>query len=802
MTEPFSPASDMRGDFSRIRFDPSKHYTTVLQQQGRVAVDADANEQRLIDAYQSETELIDVVGEYGGPVGSWGFHITVPSPFNDILIGPGRYYVEGLLCDNQPNQGQANVSYDKQPYLNISSPTEGASALLSQLKSSNGAQQLQVNLQVWQRLQTALDNQDLLEPAIGNADTTARLQTVWRVLAKLVATHTQVLPLHEIPGTMLASTAAAAADCGCGPVAAAGYQGVENQLYRVEIHNDGSNETPTTFKWSRENGSVAVKVTAINGSTVTVSSLGPDANLGFQPGQWVELTDDANEFGPTPNTPGTLYQIASVQPADPSVTLTVPPGSQITIDQNLNARMRRWDQSGPSATNNGIPLSVGQWVQLENGIQVQFSAGAYHSGDYWTIPARTATGQIEWPGGSIPATSIEVYSAPLATVSYQPGQPGASPTFQVTDMRKHFSPLTALTPPATPPAIHVKAISWVNDDVITLDQLAANGLTITLDQTPTSPITAANFAVTVQTAWPGVPAGTNPPAGLLAPATVLRLPTIVDTPITTSGTTLTWKIPFVIPFVIGERSPFQLETIESLDLMLYQGAPAKRWALARVRLMGDMIYAAGTAGQVYLDGRALGQPGSRADKTPRIDLALPSGSGVLASDFEGWFFLAPTLQITTLVLNPPASTQTNSLDLTVQVGPLGQVTGVEVTGSTTTVSPTATVNLTYPAATGNATISLVLTGAAGVGTIATIQATAPIPIGATSVSVPINIVGNPGVTNNVGNKDSFTVTASIAIATGGFSAASANFSVTGVAPPPPRIILHLPPPPAPPTPGA
>ena len=34
-----------------------------------------------------------------------------------------------------------------------------------------------------------------------------------------------------------------------------GYRGVENQLYRVEVHRGGDAEE-ATFKWSRDNGSV------------------------------------------------------------------------------------------------------------------------------------------------------------------------------------------------------------------------------------------------------------------------------------------------------------------------------------------------------------------------------------------------------------------------------------------------------------------------------------------------------------------------------------------------------------------
>ena len=38
----------MRGDFSRDTFDPVKHFSRVLQQQGRVQLDADWNEQTAI----------------------------------------------------------------------------------------------------------------------------------------------------------------------------------------------------------------------------------------------------------------------------------------------------------------------------------------------------------------------------------------------------------------------------------------------------------------------------------------------------------------------------------------------------------------------------------------------------------------------------------------------------------------------------------------------------------------------------------------------------------------------------------
>ena len=110
-----------------------------------------------IDACQTRTETIDAVGQCGGPVADAGFQITVAG--NEIGIGPGRYYVNGLLCDNP-----TSLSYEEQPYLSLPGTAPDAAVLLSGLNVAAGALVIQVWLQVWQRLQTALDDPCLLEP--------------------------------------------------------------------------------------------------------------------------------------------------------------------------------------------------------------------------------------------------------------------------------------------------------------------------------------------------------------------------------------------------------------------------------------------------------------------------------------------------------------------------------------------------------------------------------------------------------------------------------------------------------------
>jgi hypothetical protein len=519
----------MKGDFSRIRFNPAKNYTAVMQQQGRVALDADANEQTAIDAYLRDTTNVDVIGRYGGPADDAGFAITINSN-GEILIGPGRYYVDGILVEND-----RVVHYADQRFL--IPPTGSGAEQISEadlIAALAAGDTVQFVLEVWRRFVTELDDPCLIEPAIGQADTTGRLQTIWRVVgtigdtvgtkpalaAKTDATvsteiGTKSAALNPAPGDVIVTvgdpkerskcpnpisqlssccqllyktahvehTGRMAAktvptdDCGCQPIPAAGYQGLENQLYRVEIHTGGPFST-ATFKWSRENASVVAKVTNVSGSTITVNTLGPDANLGYEVGEWVELSDDTYLYGDPPNQPGVLYQIQSFGPQP--LTVTFASSIAGVVDPTKNARMRRWDQPSTSGTSAGIPLS-NTFVPLENGIVVSFSQdGNFVSGDYWTIPARTADGQIDWACGEtgdpfLPPHYFAIYTAPLACVhqasnTFSNNPPGNIPPtnnpatgakppandtsrifvpppspYTIDDCRLKFPPLTAVT---------------------------------------------------------------------------------------------------------------------------------------------------------------------------------------------------------------------------------------------------------------------------------------------------------------------------------------------------------------------
>jgi uncharacterized protein DUF6519 len=90
----------LKADLTCLSFDPFKHFSRVLMQQGRVQLDADWNEQSAILLRYLRTLAADLIGPFGGP----GFSVstlTIGTPVvpGDFAIGGGHYYVDGILCE-------------------------------------------------------------------------------------------------------------------------------------------------------------------------------------------------------------------------------------------------------------------------------------------------------------------------------------------------------------------------------------------------------------------------------------------------------------------------------------------------------------------------------------------------------------------------------------------------------------------------------------------------------------------------------------------------------------------------------
>ena len=234
-------------DNSRITFDPADDYLGVLLQQGRPLTDADWNELVAQIARRIHAGSLDTFGPAVVPMQTPdGFEILPAGA--SFTIGRGRIYVDGLLAENHgggdrqwdthlaEEHGAEPISYEQQPYF----PNPP-------LLPANGP--YLVYLDVWQREISPLQDDDLVDVAIG-VDTTTRLQTVWQVraLGGLDAGTDCATPLDEIDGLgALTAPSAGRLTTATGDVAGepdpchvpplGGYKGGENQLYRVEVHD-------------------------------------------------------------------------------------------------------------------------------------------------------------------------------------------------------------------------------------------------------------------------------------------------------------------------------------------------------------------------------------------------------------------------------------------------------------------------------------------------------------------------------------------------------------------------------------
>lgn len=450
----------MKGDFTRDTFDAAKHFSRVLMQQGRVQVDADWNEQTSILLHYLHTLATDILGPHAGPANALGFELITkdniveidniePDPVRreelkkkiveeeNAAIGIGRYYVQGVLVENH-----RAILYTEQPGYPYSEETK-----LENLKNKT----LLVYLDVWERHITYVEDDHIREVALGGPDTCTRAQTIWQVKALLqpenfpqqfACNALETLLARQLPKLRARALQPKPVTDLCVISPESSYRGAENQLYRVEVNRGGTatNDlaTTATFKWSRENGSVTFPIRTLFDTTATLEHLGRDNCLGLKQGDWVEVADEQSVMS------GQIGQLAQVEQIDRDALTVIlkwtssPGPTYIETDATTkHPLLRRWDHAGDpnlggalqikEQDNTEAGLNSG-WIDLEDGIQIWFGkeGGEYRTGDYWLIPARVATGDVEWPdettpNGKLVAAAVEPngpkhYYAPLLLV--------------------------------------------------------------------------------------------------------------------------------------------------------------------------------------------------------------------------------------------------------------------------------------------------------------------------------------------------------------------------------------------------
>ncbi len=498
---------EFRGDFTRDTYNKSKHFLRVLMQQGRVQLDADFNEQISILLDRLQTLAKDVLGLHGGPDDNCGFEvIATVEQINNInnlndkqkdelkkrlqkqgfLIGKGNYYVEGLLCENEDY-----TTYSQQPEFTSSLELE------NQNLQRTGSVYL-AYLDVWERHITHVEydneiNVSIRELALGGVDTATRSKLIWQVKLKELKDNNEVEKIKQQITTsntdFLNLLGEELLKPGKGKMRArasnpssknvndpriipfnSSYRGAENQLYRVEIFavsHDNENEH-ISFAWSRDNSSVVfpiVESVATNSSTITLilEYLDRDSRYCLLEGDWVEIIDDDYVLQDSPRK---LLKVDKIDTIENQVTLTGDGGYKV-LSKEKHPLLRRWESIARD-----VKLST--WIPLEDGIEVQFEKeeGVYQIGDYWLIPVRTATRDVEWPkirsGNQLVPEALTPHGiahhyAPLAIIS------GAQGNVTVDDCRNKIgSKEKTILPPKE--FNRVINASWHHDQVFKQEQ--------------------------------------------------------------------------------------------------------------------------------------------------------------------------------------------------------------------------------------------------------------------------------------------------------------------------------------------
>lgn len=422
----------MKGDFTRVTFDPRRHYNRVLAQQGRVSLDADHNEATDIAAHLDETTRLDVIGVSGapyhfeGPDHGDGFELVPrlpnapgdPVTADQMVVSRGRYYVQGLLVENDtslPLADQIKDTYTDGRYI--------------------------AYLDVWERLISAVEEPALREVALGGPDTSVRVKTEWRV--RLMATDggRRCVDLpgswspdpRTLPTLSVETTPFDPGSDPCDVPVSGGYTGLENQHYRVEIQAVGADPR---FKWSRDNASLAARLELVDvtANVLMLSTLGRDPARSLDNAPWLEILSEADVLaGRAGLLISKFEKIADdrIVVKDPAIS-----GAQLTeLDTTLKnggiVVVRAWD---------GVEAAVpGTAISLENGLSLRFQRVDFRVGDYWQFSARNIGNQVlAWPKGLFLPPHGERHRYAILALLDRSG----SNWSRFSDCRRRFRPLS------------------------------------------------------------------------------------------------------------------------------------------------------------------------------------------------------------------------------------------------------------------------------------------------------------------------------------------------------------------------
>lgn len=451
----------MATDVARLSFDPARGYRGVVPQQGRVSLEAEQNEQRVIDVEERRHELIDIVGPAGTPDN--GYAVSGGNGF-ELTVGAGTMYVGGWRLELETDLGD----YDQPDWLDRGRDWK-----------ETGREH--VLLLVEETDVSAVEDPALYEVSLGGPDGAARSRLLQRILRLPTDGQTCAEAMAEAvkrwsrrgvrfdPDTMaLESNSRLQVSWEgdpepvnpCEPSSTGGYLGAENQLIRVQLTRIGRDGT-FDFVWGYDDASFLYRVTA-DASAKPVLTLDRTPVDDFhrpRAGQAVQALRATAEL---PGADGVIEGYVAAlagevgvlaAPYDPDTkTVQFPvalPSEYTDADDNPQLYLRIWEELVTDAVI-GKPISLtgtGMRITITSAEEDRLQVD-----DFWCIGVRPSTPTTVYPERYLrtpqPPDGPRRWVCPLAVIEWESEgerrfeRGGRLVVLQ--DCRRHFRPLTDL----------------------------------------------------------------------------------------------------------------------------------------------------------------------------------------------------------------------------------------------------------------------------------------------------------------------------------------------------------------------
>ncbi|HEX5977472.1 MAG TPA: DUF6519 domain-containing protein, partial [Nitrososphaeraceae archaeon] len=232
-----------------------------------------------------------------------------------------RMYINGMLCSMdhwETYLTQKDIPSDNTDYLLTSSVVVGTAENQEQYGKAETISYM-VYADVWNRGITHLEDPQIREVALGGPDTATKMKTICQIKLKEIPDDLNLqdkmrLAEYEIKklseeGTCRLSIVYPRNSSLSDSKSNFGMLG--NHLYRIQIHDGGeegemnknnNNNNRATFKWSKENASVAFAIKKISENEVVLEQGGRrlDNSNVFRIGGLIEIIDDLDELSEQP----------------------------------------------------------------------------------------------------------------------------------------------------------------------------------------------------------------------------------------------------------------------------------------------------------------------------------------------------------------------------------------------------------------------------------------------------------------------------------------------------------------------